>query len=144
MFDFYEWKINFCIQENFKNQGEGEERFLLATRNFCWLPTFFKFLELWALMYQNHFVCPCTLFAQRKELLIHTSSMLRSSTKGGAHHRFEVIMQSNIYNGCSDITFELVLLFSYFFFRLKGFVFPVVTLLILLPFDILKIVCLTV
>ena len=25
----------------------GKPRFLLATRNFCWLPTFFKFLEPW-------------------------------------------------------------------------------------------------
>ena len=36
------------IQENFKNWEGGEQTFLLATRNFCWLPTFFKFLEPWS------------------------------------------------------------------------------------------------
>ena len=30
--------------------GEGGARFLLATRNFCWLPTFFKFLEPWTIL----------------------------------------------------------------------------------------------
>ena len=43
-------------------------------------------------------------------------------------------------NGCSAVTFEEVIPFS-FFFHWKDFVFPVVPLLMLLPFDYLKFVC---
>ena len=44
IFDFYQWKFNFCIQENFKNWGGG-------SKDFYWLPEIFAvyqlFLNFW-------------------------------------------------------------------------------------------------